>query len=108
MTFSIKSGGVPGLTVGLRTPSWNECINVSSKSRTRVFLLTIPKIKIEKGYKPFLVFKLYSIQIGVEKEMRKKLGNFDLQLKIHILASYILNIFHKILLISKHFSRLPK
>lgn len=45
-TLSTKSGGVPGLTVCLTTPSWCECIKVSSKSRTRTFLFTIPKHKV--------------------------------------------------------------
>ena len=40
----MKSGGVPGLTVGLTTPSWWEWIRVSSRSSTRtwkyVFLVT--------------------------------------------------------------------
>lgn len=40
LTLRIKSGGVPGLTVGLRTPSWCEWISVSSKSRTKIFLFT--------------------------------------------------------------------
>lgn len=40
LTLRIKSGGVPGLTVGLRTPSWCEWISVSSRSRTRIFLFT--------------------------------------------------------------------
>lgn len=39
-TLRIKSGGVPGRTVGLRTPSWCEWISVSSRSRTRIFLFT--------------------------------------------------------------------
>lgn len=40
----MKSGGVPGLTVGLKTPSWWEWINVSSRSKTRIFLFTAPKV----------------------------------------------------------------
>lgn len=44
-TFRIKSGGVPGLTVGLRTPSWWEWIKVSSRSRTKIFLFTESKAK---------------------------------------------------------------
>lgn len=44
VTLRTKSGGVPGLTVGLATPSWWEWINVSSKSNTNTFLLTIPGI----------------------------------------------------------------
>ena len=43
VTLSIKSGGVPGLTVCRITPSWCECISVSSKSNTKTFLLTKPK-----------------------------------------------------------------
>lgn len=43
VTLRTKSGGVPGLTVGLATPSWWEWINVSSKSNTNTFLLTIPE-----------------------------------------------------------------
>lgn len=42
VTFTTKSGGVPGFTVCLITPSWWEWMSVSSKSRTRIFLLTIP------------------------------------------------------------------
>ena len=34
-TLSMKSGGVPGLTVGRTTPSWWEWIRVSSRSSTR-------------------------------------------------------------------------
>lgn len=49
VTLRIKSGGVPGRTVGLKTPSWNECIKVSSKSRTRVFRLTILSLCFDKG-----------------------------------------------------------
>ena len=41
VTFNTKSGGVPGLTLGLKTPSWCECINVSSRSRTNTFFLTM-------------------------------------------------------------------
>ena len=33
----MKSGGVPGLTVGLTTPSWCEWIRVSSRSSTRTW-----------------------------------------------------------------------
>lgn len=43
-TLRMKSGGVPGLTVGLRTPSWWEWISVSSRSRTRIFLFTASKV----------------------------------------------------------------
>jgi len=41
LAFSTKSGGVPGLTVCRSTPSWWECINVSSRSSTNVFLWTM-------------------------------------------------------------------
>lgn len=41
LTLRMKSGGVPGRTVGLRTPSWCEWINVSSRSKTRIFRLTV-------------------------------------------------------------------
>lgn len=41
-TFNTKSGGVPGRTVCLTTPSWCECINVSSKSNTNTLRFTIP------------------------------------------------------------------
>lgn len=44
LTLRIKSGGVPGLTVGLRTPSWWEWIRVSSRSRTRIFLFTASRV----------------------------------------------------------------
>lgn len=40
LTLRIKSGGVPGRTDGLRTPSWWEWINVSSRSKTRIFRFT--------------------------------------------------------------------
>lgn len=43
-TLRMKSGGVPGLTVGLRTPSWWEWISVSSRSRTRIFLFTASRV----------------------------------------------------------------
>lgn len=43
-TLRMKSGGVPGLTVGLKTPSWWEWISVSSRSRTRIFLFTASKV----------------------------------------------------------------
>ena len=33
----MKSGGVPGLTVGRTTPSWCEWISVSSRSSTRTW-----------------------------------------------------------------------
>lgn len=49
-TLRIKSGGVPNLTVGLATPSWWEWINVSSKSNTSTFLLTIPIIHFSYIY----------------------------------------------------------
>jgi len=41
LTLRMKSGGVPGRTVGLRTPSWCEWINVSSRSKTRIFRFTV-------------------------------------------------------------------
>ena len=44
VTFRMKSGGVPGLTVGRSTPSWNECIRVSSRSKINVLRLTMPEI----------------------------------------------------------------
>lgn len=47
VTFRIKSGGTPGLTVCLTTPSWCEWISVSSRSRTRTFLFTIPASRNE-------------------------------------------------------------
>ena len=34
----MKSGGVPGLTVGRTTPSWWEWISVSSRSSTRTWI----------------------------------------------------------------------
>ena len=45
VTLRMKSGGVPGLTVGRSTPSWNECISVSSRSKINVLRLTMPEIK---------------------------------------------------------------
>lgn len=42
VTLSTKSGGVPGLTVGLVMPSWWEWMRVSSRSKTSTFLFTIP------------------------------------------------------------------
>ena len=41
LALRTKSGGVPGLTVCLRTPSWCEWMSVSSRSSTSVFLLTM-------------------------------------------------------------------
>ena len=49
VTFKIKSGGVPGFTLGLITPSWWEWINVSSRSSTRTFFLTILSLCLEMG-----------------------------------------------------------
>lgn len=40
LTLRMKSGGVPGRTVGRSTPSWWEWIKVSSRSKTRIFLFT--------------------------------------------------------------------
>ena len=45
VTLRMKSGGVPGLTVGRSTPSWNECISVSSRSKINVLRLTMPKMR---------------------------------------------------------------
>lgn len=40
VTLRTKSGGVPGLTICLTTPSWWEWMSVSSRSKTSVFRLT--------------------------------------------------------------------
>ena len=52
LAFSTKSGGVPGLTVCRSTPSWWECIKVSSRSRTNVFLWTMSVITTQHTYSP--------------------------------------------------------
>lgn len=44
-TLRMKSGGVPGRTVGLRTPSWWEWMSVSSRSSTRTFRFTASEYK---------------------------------------------------------------
>lgn len=50
-TLRMKSGGVPGLTEGLKTPSWWEWINVSSRSKTRIFLFTPPEVWVKFKHK---------------------------------------------------------
>lgn len=47
-TLITKSGGVPGFTICLAMPLWCEWINVSSKSRTRIFRLTMPVVAGER------------------------------------------------------------
>ena len=49
VTFNTKSGGVPGLTLGLNTPSWWECIKVSSRSRTNTFFRTMLSRCLDMG-----------------------------------------------------------
>ena len=46
------------LTVGRNTPSWNECIRVSSKSSTNVLRFTIPEWKkdIKNTANNFIIF----------------------------------------------------
>ena len=45
----MKSGGVPGFTVGLTRPSWCECISVSSKSNTNIFFCTVLNLYVDAG-----------------------------------------------------------
>ncbi len=45
LTLRMKSGGVPGRTVGLSTPSWCEWINVSSRSNTKILRFTVSEHK---------------------------------------------------------------
>lgn len=49
VTLRTKSGGVPGFTVCLETPSCWECIKVSSRSSTRTFRFTIARRCAEMG-----------------------------------------------------------
>ena len=49
----MKSGGVSGV-VTVSAPSWCECINVSSKSSTMIFLRT-ESVQLKKKYTRKLV-----------------------------------------------------
>ena len=49
VTLRMKSGGVPGLTLGLTTPSWWLWIRVSSRSSTSTFFLTMLSLCLEMG-----------------------------------------------------------
>lgn len=64
-TLRIKSGGVPGLTVGLRTPSWWEWISVSSRSRTRIFLFTASRVYQETQTRE----TRYSVHLHAHEEL---------------------------------------
>lgn len=46
----MKSGGVPGFTIGLARPSCCECINVSSKSNTSILRSIRAKFLKSKFY----------------------------------------------------------
>lgn len=67
-TLSTKSGGVPGRTVCRMTPSWWECIKVSSKSNTSTFRFTIPTRNIDK-------ISAQSVHIGYNTIF--KLSNYE-------------------------------